>query len=177
MSGHRRRSTRCWHRSVHQQVRVVPRFLRPSHSRWWSPPPTTFPIRTSATGYAGLQTTTAALRAAMHEANASVGPDVINFNIPGGGVQTIHLVNPLRPSADGGLTINGYTQRGAQTNTDPTVSNAVIAVEIEGNGSAIGDPASIDDSGSRRAAIESKVWRCSTCSTRSSSRARAPTTT
>ena len=86
------------------------------------------------------------LRAALHEANASPGNDVINFNIPGGGVQTIHLVNPLPTINDttGGVLINGYTQPGSQPNTNPTISNAVIAVEIEGNGSAIGDPNSID---------------------------------
>ena len=117
------------------------------------------------------------LRAAMHEANVSVGPDVINFNIPGGGVQTIHLVNPLPTISDGGLTINGYTQPGAQptpirrsaTPSSPSRSKATV------RRSAI-LPASTH-SGSRRAATESRVWRCSTCSTRSSLTGPGATTT
>ncbi|HEY0518567.1 MAG TPA: hypothetical protein VGC84_03660, partial [Ilumatobacteraceae bacterium] len=82
------------------------------------------------------------LRAALHEANASPGPDVINFNIPGPGVHTIQLGGPLPTITDGGLTINGYTQPGSQPNTDPLVSNAIIAVEIKGTGS---DPANSFD--------------------------------
>jgi hypothetical protein len=82
------------------------------------------------------------LRAALHEANASPGPDTINFNIPGGGIKKIQLDNPLPTinDATGGVTIDGYTQPGGQANTDPVVSNAVIAVEIIGRGSTIGDP-------------------------------------
>jgi CSLREA domain-containing protein len=81
------------------------------------------------------------LRAAIHEANASPGADVINFAIPGGGVQTIQLGGPLPTITDGGLTINGYTQPGAAANTDPLISNAVITVAIEGKGSSLTDPA------------------------------------
>jgi CSLREA domain-containing protein len=80
------------------------------------------------------------LRAAIHEANASPGPDTIVFNIPGGGVQTIQLTNPLPTITDGGLTIDGYTQPGSQPNTDPVISNAIINIGIRGNGSVINDP-------------------------------------
>jgi CSLREA domain-containing protein len=83
------------------------------------------------------------LRAAIHEANASAGADVINFAIPGGGVHTIQLTGqlPVINDASGGVTIDGYTQPGSSPNTDPLVSNAVIAVEVRGNGSSLTDPA------------------------------------
>jgi CSLREA domain-containing protein len=84
------------------------------------------------------------LRAAIQEANASPGPDVIDFNIPGAGVHTIQLIQqlPVISDASGGVTIDGYTQPGSSVNTDPTVSNAVIAVEVRGAGSvqSAGDP-------------------------------------
>lgn len=76
------------------------------------------------------------LRAAMYEANATAGPDTINFAIPGGGVQTIqlHTALPIVNDSSGGLTIDGYSQPGAQPNTDPLASNAAITVQIRGNG-------------------------------------------
>src|SRR5205823_5681337 len=36
--------------------------------------------------------------------------------------------------SSGGLTINGFSQPGSQPNTDPLASNAVISIEIRGNG-------------------------------------------
>ena len=81
------------------------------------------------------------LRAAIHEANASAGPDTIQFNIPGAGVHTIQLGNTLPTITDGGLTIDGYTQPGSQKNTDPLISNAAIMIEVKGLGSSLTDPA------------------------------------
>ncbi|MFN8473406.1 MAG: malectin domain-containing carbohydrate-binding protein [Anaerolineae bacterium] len=74
------------------------------------------------------------LRAAIEEANAHSGPDTINFNIPGSGVQTIHLnaALPALNDMSGGTTIDGYTQPGSSPNTDPLVSNAVIRIAIQG---------------------------------------------
>ena len=74
------------------------------------------------------------LRAAIQEANAHPGPDTINFNIPGGGVQTIVLNNKLPTLTDGGTTIDGYTQPGASVNTDPLADNAQLMVQIQGGG-------------------------------------------
>ncbi len=76
------------------------------------------------------------LRAAIQQANARQGSDVIVFAIPGSGVHTIQLGNRL-PSlwdATGGTVIDGYSQPGASPNTDPLVSNAQIRVQIRGNG-------------------------------------------
>ncbi len=76
------------------------------------------------------------LRAAIQEANAHAGPDFIQFNIGSGGLKTIQLKGrlPSLSDATGPTTIDGYTQPGAAPNTDARVSNAVIGVEIAGNG-------------------------------------------
>lgn len=54
------------------------------------------------------------LRAAIQEANALAGTNKIGFNIPGGGVQTIILRQEL-PALSDALTIDGFTQPGAET--------------------------------------------------------------
>ncbi|MEM7272598.1 MAG: RICIN domain-containing protein [Actinomycetota bacterium] len=74
------------------------------------------------------------LRAAMTQANNNNGPDTINFNIPGTGIQTIALGSELPTINDpsGGVTIDGYTQPGASPNTDPLIFNATILIDIDG---------------------------------------------
>ena len=91
------------------------------------------------------------LRAAINEANSHAGPDTILFNIPGTGVQTIQL-NSRLPSlfdASGGTTIDGYSQPGAQPNTDSLVSNAQIRIQIRGNGSSAFNSLVIQSAGNR----------------------------
>ncbi|MFN8098488.1 MAG: hypothetical protein U0Q21_09405 [Dermatophilaceae bacterium] len=90
---------------------------------------------TKIDGNCATSTGVCTLRAALMEANAASGAAVINFNLPGTGVQTIlpaaklpSLTNPA------GITIDGYTQPGASANTDPLVSNAQIRVELKGKG-------------------------------------------
>ncbi len=75
---------------------------------------------------------TCTLRAAISEANLHAGPDVIDFNIPGSGVQTITIGSALPTVTDttGGLTIDGYSQPGASVNTDPIIDNAVIEIQV-----------------------------------------------
>ncbi|MFM8322663.1 MAG: Ig-like domain-containing protein, partial [Chloroflexota bacterium] len=91
------------------------------------------------------------LRAAIQEANRHLGPDTIQFNIPGGGVQTIQLSSKLPSLSDGsgGTTIDGYSQPGAQANSDPLVSSAVILIQIRGSGSTTFDLLQIQSSGNR----------------------------
>lgn len=91
------------------------------------------------------------LRAAIQEANRNFGPDTIRFNIPGTGVQTIQLSSRLPSIWDGsgGTVIDGYSQPGAQANTDGRVSNAKIMVQIRGNGPSAFD-AMLIQSGSNR---------------------------
>ena len=73
------------------------------------------------------------LRAAIQEANANPGPDVIDFNIPGTGVHTIAIgssgLGPL-PRLNDTATIDGYTQPGASANTLARGTNAVLEVEL-----------------------------------------------
>lgn len=71
------------------------------------------------------------LRAAIEEANARPGPDVINFNIPGGGLVTIYLQMGL-PDITDTVTIDGTLQPGNAQNTLPQGTNAVVAVGIDG---------------------------------------------
>jgi CSLREA domain-containing protein len=76
------------------------------------------------------------LRAAIQEANATSGPNTIQFAIPGAGVTTIQLASALPTISDttGGTYIDGYTQPGASVNTDPFADDAKIAVQIRGTG-------------------------------------------
>ena len=73
------------------------------------------------------------LRAAIEEANAFAGADVIAFDIPGKGVHKIAPLSPL-PQITGAVTIDGYTQPGAAPNTSPTSAgiNAVLMIELSG---------------------------------------------
>lgn len=76
------------------------------------------------------------LRAAIRQSVAHNGPDVITFAIPGDGVHTIQLTRRLQALSDanGGTTIDGYTQPGASPNTDGVVSNAKLMIQVRGNG-------------------------------------------
>jgi CSLREA domain-containing protein len=76
------------------------------------------------------------LRAAIQEADAHAGPDVIDFSIGGGGVRTIQLGSSLPSLTDetGPTTIDGYTQPGASVNTAAVAFNANILIEVRGNG-------------------------------------------
>src|SRR5690242_710445 len=62
---------------------------------------------------------TVSLRQAIIAANAATGPDIINFNIPGGGVQTIAPFGATLPDITDPVFINGYSQPGASVNTNP----------------------------------------------------------
>ncbi len=59
------------------------------------------------------------------------GLDVINFNIPGGGVKTISPTSAL-PTITEPITIDGYTQPGAAPNTLTVGSDAVLLIELNG---------------------------------------------
>src|SRR4029077_16458109 len=67
------------------------------------------------------------------------GADIINFNIPGGGVRTI-IPNIALPTITEALTIDGYSQRPctsnpapcSKPNTLPSGSDAVLLIELNG---------------------------------------------
>lgn len=72
------------------------------------------------------------LNEAVAQANAAFGTNTIAFNIPGPGVHTIVLTNPL-PDITQPVIIDGYTQPGASPNTLAIGDNAVILIKIDGN--------------------------------------------
>jgi parallel beta-helix repeat protein len=74
---------------------------------------------------------TGSLRSAIQTANAFSGPDVIAFNIPGSGVQTIAPLTVL-PPLDSFVTLNGYTQPGSRANTLATGSDARLLIRLDG---------------------------------------------
>ena len=73
-------------------------------------------------------------RQAILDANASPGADGINFAIPGPGVHTILALNAL-PAITESVLIDGYSQPGSAWNSDPIGHNAVLQIELLGNGS------------------------------------------
>lgn len=79
------------------------------------------------------------LRAAIQSANSNPGPDIIIFNIPGDGPHTITPGSPL-PEVTDPVTIDGYTQPGAQPNTlgPKQGTNATLMIEIEGSNAGAG---------------------------------------
>jgi hypothetical protein len=64
------------------------------------------------------------------------GPDTIAFDIPGTGVQTIHLASAL-PTITEPVVVDGYTQPGSSKNTLEGGENAVLLIELNGGNSAI----------------------------------------
>ncbi|HEV3083012.1 MAG TPA: hypothetical protein VGY66_24720, partial [Gemmataceae bacterium] len=76
------------------------------------------------------------LRQAILDANANPGPDLIDFNIPGAGVQTIAVGDttflPL-PIITDPVAIDGYSQPGASVNTLSVGDNAVVLIQLDGS--------------------------------------------
>jgi hypothetical protein len=73
------------------------------------------------------------LRWAITQANATSGPDTINFAIAGAGPHTIFVLSQLPQLADptGGTVINGFTQPGAAPGGNPPAS-AVLMIVLDG---------------------------------------------
>ena len=80
------------------------------------------------------------LRAAIQESNDTTDADIINFNIPGSGVQTINP-SPELPIITAPVTINGYSQGDgtpgdpsddATENTLAVGDNAVLKIKLDG---------------------------------------------
>jgi hypothetical protein len=93
----------------------------------------TFTVTTTADSGAG------SLRQAILDANATLGPDTIAFNIPGGGVQTISPASEL-PAIDESVLIDGFTQPGSSPNTNPVGQglNTALRIEIDGTNAGAG---------------------------------------
>ncbi|MFQ6008719.1 MAG: hypothetical protein ACE5K8_07190, partial [Candidatus Zixiibacteriota bacterium] len=72
------------------------------------------------------------LRQAILNANANPGFDVINFNIPGAGVQTIFPLTPLPWLTDpAGVKIDGLTQPGSAIGSNPP-QTLNLKIELDG---------------------------------------------
>jgi uncharacterized repeat protein (TIGR01451 family)/CSLREA domain-containing protein len=73
------------------------------------------------------------LRAAIEEANATAGADAVEFDIPGIGPHTIQPGSEL-PEVTETLTIDGFTQPGANANTVafPGAMDSVLTIELDG---------------------------------------------
>ena len=71
------------------------------------------------------------LREAILNANAAAGADVIEFNLPGPGVQTIAPLTAL-PEITSPVAINGYSQPGSRANTLTAGEDAVLLIRLDG---------------------------------------------
>ena len=69
------------------------------------------------------------LRWAITQANASIGFDTIEFNIPGGGVQTIGLTSASLPWIKDPVHIDGYSQPGAVEASAGGVAQLMIVLD------------------------------------------------
>ena len=76
-------------------------------------------------------TGTGSLRQAILDANARPGLDYVTFDVPGAGPHTIRPVSDL-PKITDSITIDGYTQPGAQPNSLSVGSDAILLVELDG---------------------------------------------
>ena len=77
------------------------------------------------------------LRAALTEANAvTTSPVLVQFAIPGSGTKRINVGTrlPLINNGTTGITIDGFSQPGTSSNTDPLVDNAARSIELVGTG-------------------------------------------
>ena len=90
----------------------------------------TFTVTTTADSGPG------SLRQAILDANANPGADVVAFNIPGAGVQTIAPLTAL-PDVTDTVTIDGYTQPGSSPNTLAIGDDAILRIELSGGGLTI----------------------------------------
>ena len=81
------------------------------------------------------------LRQALLDSNAVSGPNIIDFNISGSGVQTIAPTSQL-PAITTPVTIDGYSQPGAHPNTNgPRLGdNAVIEIQLSGTNVPVAFP-------------------------------------
>jgi CSLREA domain-containing protein len=99
----------------------------------WQPVAKTFTVNLAADVGDGVCDSTCTLREAINASNGVLGriPNTIRFNIAGSGVQTITPSSPL-PAIERPVTIDGYSQPGASTNTLAKGTNAVLKVELNG---------------------------------------------
>ncbi len=75
------------------------------------------------------------LSQAIIDADNLAGADTINFQIAGTGVKILTIPSSGLNAVNEAVTINGYSQAGAQVNTTVSgASNAVLTIEIDAVG-------------------------------------------
>ena len=78
------------------------------------------------------------LRQAINDANNVPGADIISFNIPGSDVHTIAPLSAF-PKITEAVTINGYSQPGAQPNQKVVGNDAVLKIQLSGANAGTAD--------------------------------------
>jgi len=100
--------------------------------------PATFTVTTTAdSGVGSLRQAILDANARPNSLNAGGVADVVSFNIPGAGVKTLQPLSELAVLTDP-VTIDGYTQTGANANTLAVGSDSVLRIVIDGNSVAGG---------------------------------------
>jgi CSLREA domain-containing protein len=97
------------------------------------------------------------LRAAIQEANKTSGADTIDFAIPAGQEPVITPATQL-PTITGPVTINGYSQPGAQPNTKTVGTDAVLKVVLSGASAQYGNGLLIGGSNSTVKGLVINRW-------------------
>jgi len=134
-----------WDAAVGPSLAPRHHFLSLRYERFFAPvvPVNTFTVTTTADNGSNTSPTAGSLREAIVNANNSGGGN-INFSIPGSDpncnatthVCTITPVTRSLPDITAPVTIDGYTQPGASPNTLADGDNAVLLVELNGNGAS-----------------------------------------
>ena len=99
------------------------------------------------------------LRAAIQEANATPGADLIRFFIQdagGTGVKTIKPTSSL-PTITDQVTIDGYNQPGAKANTQAVGNDAILKIELDGTNAGNASGLLVDGPGSSLSVIKGLV--------------------
>jgi len=97
------------------------------------------------------------LRQAILDANDTSGADVIEFDIPGGDVHTISPTSAL-PTVTGPVTINGYSQPGAEPNGKAVGNDAVLKIQLGGANAGTADGLRIGASNSTVKGLVINFW-------------------
>ncbi len=120
---------------------AVSRRLTAATAIWTVTTTVDLPDEAAGDGTCATAVGSCSLRAAVTEANAHVGPDLIRFDVaPTSGASAVfQLTNGgslFLTDSTGGTTIDGYSQPGSAPNTDPVLSNArnLIYIDSAGNG-------------------------------------------
>jgi CSLREA domain-containing protein len=117
----------------------------------------------AVTGCASTGTGECTLRDAITFSNANPSPpnssNLIQFNIPGSGVQTINLLSPL-PSINTATIIDGYSQPGASPNTLAVGDDAVLLIWVLGSPDTLHNFSVLTITGGTGSVIQGLVIGC-----------------